>query len=50
MVQEPTKAEGVTLDLIHFLAQILVEKKQPKQTKPPSKSPEKPQANNKEQQ
>lgn len=35
MVQEPVKAEGVTLDLIHFLAQILVEKNNPNKQTPP---------------
>lgn len=33
VVQEASKAEGVVLDLIHFLAQIIVEETQSKQTK-----------------
>lgn len=51
MVQEPAKAEGMTLDLIHFLEQIIVEKNQPKQTKTHPKITQKtPQTNNKAQQ
>lgn len=50
MVQEPPKAEGVVLDLIHFLAQINVGKSPTKANKNPQKSPNKNQANNKAQQ